>query len=271
MSVEQMVKDLVLYDGSGEESDADLIRAQLQLLPRALLTSLSTDGIKIVACRESVVDYRSDLITKTPRGWPAGVSWSSVPGCYLPDERKVAIATVLWNGVRQIPPCGVKHGSFNLVLHEVMHADDYSADRLRSHNGDFLAAREIDKAALTDYQRQDGAAGFEESYAETAARHFGADASFAVNCGTLSQFWSNTSFPVPPGRMARAAVHGPGYVGTARLLDDGAIELDLRADEDDVIVGAHALLRVAPGSIAHAQVSNRRRRGATGVMLLEAF
>jgi len=254
-----LVRDMVSPVASADESDADLVRAQLALFPDALIAELHGANVRIVVCREAVTDYRPDLLSDTPRGWPPGVTWSVVPGCYLPDEHNVAIATVLWNGVRQVPPTGVRHGSFNLVLHETMHADDYIANRLRSHNPDFLAARDADKGALTDYQRQEGAAGMEESYAETAARHFGTDPLFVGQCPALCRFWAEASLPVAPGRAVRAA-HGADYIGTARLLDDGAVELDLRAD-DDVAVGAHALFRVMPGSPIHGRIMERQRRG----------
>jgi hypothetical protein len=268
MSRELTVKPVA----SGTEGDSELVRVQLRLLPEALVASLIDKGIEVVVCHGAVTDYRPDLLNEPPRGWPAGVNWNLVPGCYLPDEHKVAIATVTRGGIRKIPSFGDMHGSFNLVLHEMMHADDYMGDRLRSQNPHFLAAREKDKAVLTDYQRQDGIAGFEESYAETAARQFGGDPGFASQCANLSAFWANAVFPVSPGQVRRAA-HGHDMIGTARALDDGAFELDLRADDHDAIaVGGHALVTVAPGSEAHAAISERRRRGvASPVMLLDPF
>ncbi|WP_010216764.1 hypothetical protein [Sphingomonas sp. PAMC 26621] len=272
MSIADAVHTMVSPVASADESDADLVRVQLALFPQALIIELHDSGIRVLACREAVTDYRPDLLMKTPRGWPPGVNWGAVPGCYLPDEHNVAIATVVWSGVRQVPPTGVKHGSFNLVLHETMHADDYLANRLRSHNPHFLSARTSDLAALTDYQRQDGAAGMEESYAETAARHFGADPHFAAQCPDLCRFWNSIALPVEPGPATRLADHDADYIGTAELLDDGTIELDLRADDDEVAIGAHALFRVAPGSRTYEQIRGRQRRGwSSGTVLLKPF
>jgi hypothetical protein len=273
MSAAKLAQALISAVASAGESDAERVRARLKLFPEAILANLQSKGMGVVVCHGSVTDYRPGLATEMPRGWPPGINWSVVPGCYLPDEHKVVIATIERGGIWQVPPTGVLHGSFDLVLHEVMHADDYSGGQLRSHNPDFMQAREADKAALNEYQRQDGAAGLEESYAETAARLFGADPSFAPGCPRLAAFWDSAALPVEPGRRERAA-HGKDFIGVAHFLDDGAIELDLRGDNDGRAVGGHALIRAEPGSAIYNLIGERRRRSARPqerTILLEAF
>ena len=276
MSIEALVAHLVRPVASATEEDAALVRAELVRLPLPVLQTLADRSVGVRVCREAVTDYRADLRGEAPRGWPPGVDWTVVPGCYLPDERAVAIATVDRGGRRRIPAKGDRHGSWNLVIHETMHADDYAAPRRRSRNRDFVHAREADVAALDVYQRQTGAAGLEESYAESAARHFGSDPSFVGACPKLHGFWCECRLPVEPGPAQRGRHDGGAYIGTARFVDGGVLELDLSADEP-VAVGAHALVRIAPDAEPYEPIrrsldGRRRRSAADGdVYLLSPF
>jgi len=269
----------VIPGGTGDESDAVLVRAELARFPAAELEMLAGKGVDVIACHEAVTDHRPDLLAEPPRNWPPGANWSIVPGCYAPDEGNVIIATVVDPaGGRRVPPQGVKHGAYNLVVHEVMHADDYVADRLRSHNAAFVAARAADLDALSDYERREGDAGFEETYAESAARFWGGDPHMAARLPNLHAFWSGWTGPVERGRRSRRRGRArPEPIGTAERLADGSIALDLRADNEAGFIG-HALVTLEPGTEAHDQVdrrfrSARRRRGAaaSNLIVLDAF
>lgn len=280
MSASQLAQDLVQPAGTGDQVDADLVRAEIDRLPPAELTMLRDKGVKVLACRGSVVDHRPELASVKPRGWPDGYTWSMVPGAYLPDEGSVAIATLSDpQGARYIPPKGVMHSSWNLVIHETMHADDYLGGRLRSHNPDFLSARTADLAALDPYEQQQGAAGYEETYAESAARHFGLDPAFPAAWANLAAFWSARILPVPPGPADRALAVAADHIGAAEVDASGAIRLDLRAESADGALG-HALFVIAPETPAHAAITahlagGRPRRRApalnAGVQLVAPF
>lgn len=249
--------------GHGTSADIALVAAELAKFPAAELAMLEAAAIGVIACWDSVVDHRPDLKDEHPRHWAKGTNWTVVPGCYAPDERNVIIATVPDpGGGRRIPPYGVKHGSFNLVLHETMHADDYAADRRRCRNPGFVAARNIELARvpiqLTDYEKRNDQAGHEETYAETAARYFGGDPSFAVTLPHLHQFWSRASLPLAAGPAVRAGGKAPP-LGTATMLPSGNIELDLRAENDAGIIG-HALFELAPSDAAHGKLARRLSR-----------
>lgn len=261
--------------GSGDETDVALVRAELAGLPDRLQSDLHARGFRLVACRTAVTDARPDLAGVRPRGWPEGQTWDLVPGAYLPDEKAVVIATVpdpADPAQRRVPPQGWMHNAFNLVIHETLHADDYLADRLRCHNAEFVSARETDFPALHAYEQQDGAAGLEETYAESGSRFFGGDPALGGEWPALTAFWTGRSFPVEPGRRPRD-VHGPRPVGLARLTSDGVYELDLRAERDDGAIG-HALIQLEAGTPVHEELERRRRRARAprgDWMLIEPF
>jgi hypothetical protein len=266
--------------GRGTLSDVALVQAELAKFPASELAMLASKGIGVVACWDSVVDHLPELATDHPRNWAPGTNWTVVPGCYDPKGEDVVIATVpAPGGGRMIPPKGVKHGSWNLVLHETMHADDYTANRLRCRNSAFVAARNIELGRqplqLTDYERRPDQAGHEETYAESAARFFGGDPSLAGSLPNLHAFWAAATLPLNPGPTQRGR-RGRAPVGTATLLDDGNIELDLRAESATGIIG-HALFQLGPDDESHAALrkrisgSGRRGRASSRTIVLEAF
>ncbi|KQW80779.1 hypothetical protein [Brevundimonas sp. Root1279] len=247
--------------GSGDETDVALVQIQLAGLPEPLQAILHAQGLRVLACRNSITDARQDLIGVRPRGWPEGQTWDLVPGAYLPDEKAVVVATVPDPdnpGRRRVPPQGWMHNAFNLLIHETLHADDYLQDRLRCHNPAFVSAREADFAALHAYEQQDGDAGLEETYAESASRFFGNDPALETEWPNLAAFWKGRDLPVEPGRRSRD-FHGPTALGLARLTADGAYELDLRAEDDDGAIG-HALIQLEAGTPAYDELERRRRR-----------
>lgn len=261
--------------GSGTPDDIALVKTELDLVPDAERDMLHAAGVGVIVCRNSVVDHRPDLAREAPRNWPKGYDWSHVPGCYAPDEKNVIIALVPVAGQAgrwQVPPQGVMHNAWNLVVHETMHASDYVADRKRCRNRAFLAAREADRGsggmANHPYEGRDDQAGDEESYAESAARYFGKDSSMVGEWPALNDFWARARLPLEPGDARRRA-RGSPYVGTATMRADGAVDLDLRAENSAGLLG-HALIRL--GSLEQSQTLRRSfRRDRSPTILVRGF
>lgn len=247
--------------GSADQRDVDLVAAKLSQLPTAIIDDLRRRGIGVVACRDSVTDYRRDMAGVHPRNWPEGVTWDSVPGCYLPDERNVAIATIGDGADRRVPLTGEKHGSFDLVVHEVMHADDYVAEgqdnqTRRSANATFVSARNGDvfsgRLAADAYEAKN----IEEAYAESAARVFGRDPLMAWP--ELGGFWRDAALPVPPVMVQRRGIDDfdDRRIGTVTVLEGERFALDLTASDENGPIG-HAYIVLAPGDPGYDPVSER--------------
>ncbi|HVV93445.1 MAG TPA: PAAR domain-containing protein [Hyphomicrobiales bacterium] len=163
---------LTVVGGSGTPADADLVAAELAKMPISVLLQMQANGTKVVACEGPITDYRTDLKGVHPRGWPPGATWDSVPGVFTPDRNEVVIG-VIGQGTAagaHVPKTGEGHGSANLTVHESMHSVDHGSGN-PSASGDFNAARSADQGSLSGYENQPGAAGQQESYAESAARH----------------------------------------------------------------------------------------------------
>lgn len=259
--------------GSATELDVAVVTEKMGLLDDAVLASLADRKIDLVVCRDNVTDYRPELADKQPRNWPEGKTWKIVPGCYMPATKEVVIATLGEGDQRRVPAKGEKHGSFDLVVHEVMHADDLILKnnewRNRSDNAGFLKAwrDDITDGGFANYAYEAKEA--EEGYAESAARFFASDTRLADEWPNLFEFWKNGVLPIevgeaPPQRRGGHA-HGD-TVGTARRTAEGAVELDLIATSDDGVIG-HALFTLEPDEPQFASVEQQlgpRRRGDTG-------
>lgn len=90
-----------------------------------------------------------------------------------------------------VPPKGDGHGSQNLVLHEAAHGLDATTTPARSASPAFNDARNADASNLTPYESQPGVAGQQESYAESAARHFGGDPDANTRYPHLGEYWAS--------------------------------------------------------------------------------
>ncbi|MGV3622133.1 MAG: anthrax toxin lethal factor-related metalloendopeptidase, partial [Archangium sp.] len=154
------------------EADIAAVRTEVAKLPLDQLRDLQRAGIKVVACRDSVVDAEPSLNGVRPRGWAPGRTWNDVPGAYMPSSKEVVVATRAGGPTgREVPPLGHNHGSVSLVAHEVGHAVD-AARRYPSKNDDaFQAAyqRDLSGGQLLPYYTQAGEAGASEAYAESLA------------------------------------------------------------------------------------------------------
>ena len=182
-----LARFLVVPGGSGTQQDVVVVVAELEKMPASALMALVKNGTKVIACRNNVTDYDPSLKGVRPRGWPPGSSWDSVPGAYMGDKKAVVIATRGHGnaGGPYVPRTGDGHGSVNLVIHETAHAVDAATGGSASRA--FNEARNKDINKLSDYERQPGAAGQSETFAESAARYYGGGN--ACNTPNLNDYW----------------------------------------------------------------------------------
>lgn len=187
----KLARELIDIKGKADEKDAALVAVELAKLPAESLKKLKDSKTRVVVCRGSITEHRTDLKGVKPRGWPAGSSWDNVPGAYTTDRNEVVVATI-GHGTKagaHVPKTGELHGSANLVLHETTHALDHATGG--SSSKEFLAARAKDASHLGAYESQAGVAGQEETYAESAARYYGGDAGAAKNNPALTKYWQS--------------------------------------------------------------------------------
>lgn len=160
------------------EADIAAVRTEVAKLPLDQLRDLQRAGIKVVACRDSVVDAEPSLRGVQPRGWAPGRTWNDVPGAYMPSQKEVVVATrAAPGGGREVPPLGHNHGSVSLVAHEVGHAVDAARNYPSKNNDEFQAAyqRDLGGGQLLPYYTQAGEAGASEAYAESLAIYLSGD------------------------------------------------------------------------------------------------
>ncbi len=193
--------------GSATAADSALVVGHLTKMPKALLDALKKNGTKIQTCRGSVTDYLTALKGVKPRGWPPGSTWDSVPGLQQPDTKEVVIATIGHAaGNPHVPATGEGHGCADLVIHESAHGVDFAFKPLLSAGAPFNAARTPDKPALDAYESQPGAAGQQETFAESCARFYSNDPSSLENTPHLHKYWHDNPLgpPDPPAKPAAA-------------------------------------------------------------------
>jgi hypothetical protein len=187
-----LARGMTTSGGSGTAADARLVRSELERMPLGALQIMTNNGTKVIACRDNITDYRTDLKGVQPRGWDPGDTWDMVPGVYLGDDNEVVVATIGHGTAAgaHVPATGEGHGSHNLTVHEAFHAVDLGhGGAARSSEADFDAARTADFATLSSYEQQAGSAGQEETYAESAARYYGGDPGDAAAHPNLHDFW----------------------------------------------------------------------------------
>ena len=87
------------------------------------------------------------------------------------------------------------HGSRNVVLHEAGHAVDAHAPAdLKSSSPAFNDARNKDYNSLSPYEQQPGAAGQEETYAESIAEYYGGNEKYAETHPNIYNHWNSDPF-----------------------------------------------------------------------------
>lgn len=180
----EIAEAIVTTGGTGAASDKAVVVTEMLKIPLGALQALKKKGMTVVVCKNSVTEIKTELKGVRPRGWPAGHTWDSVPGLYDRANKRVIIAT---RGGK-VPANGDGHGAHNLVLHEVAHAIDAAGGG--SDSKEFKAARDKDKGTLSAYESQAGAAGREETYAESFARYHGGDAGDKKAHPNLNAYWA---------------------------------------------------------------------------------
>jgi hypothetical protein len=206
----ELAEELTLVSGTADEADAKLVEAELGKMPVEALQLMKDNGVRVVVCRNDVLEILPELETEKPRGWDDGQTWKGVPGLSTVDEhgnKMVVIATV-GHGTAEgahVPRTGEGHGSHNLVIHESFHSvDDTASDGNRSDEADFENARSTDVATLPEYERTEAEGGpakeagasdaddlrraQEEAYAESAARYYGTDPADRPD-NALNDYW----------------------------------------------------------------------------------
>jgi type VI secretion system secreted protein VgrG len=181
-------RKLIDVRGSADQADAELVAQELARMPLEDLQFLDENGHRVVVCRGSVTEYRTDLAGVRPRGWPEGSTWDTVPGLNAGDETVVATVGHGTEAGAHVPQSGEGHGSYNMVLHEAAHGLD-SHGGGRSNDADFLAARTADAGNLEDYLSQDGVAGRQETFAETYAQYHGGDPTLQTDLPNLYNYY----------------------------------------------------------------------------------
>jgi hypothetical protein len=185
-----LIDAVLKVKGSADAADGALVRKELELLPVAVLQAFKDRGASVVVCRDSVVDYKTDKKDEHPRGWPAGKTWADVPAGRFGNEIVVAVVGHGTAAGAHVPRAGEGHGSASAVIHEMFHIIDGDGAGSRSKGEDFLKAREADKDALSNYQKQPGSAGERETYAESAARYYSGDPKSAEKTPHLHAYWA---------------------------------------------------------------------------------
>lgn len=257
---------LVVTGGSGTVADLEAVATEAATLPGYVMDRFERKRIRIVACRESVTDFERSLRGVIPRGWEdTGKTWDDVPGTYLDRKKRVVVATIAGAAGRVVPTReSGKHGSISLTVHESLHGYDYSGDHKVLSDPTFLTARVQDFAKLDRYQRQDGQAGLEETFAESGSRFIAEPALFQQECPNLFGFWQGRPMAreafsvhelgVAPETAAVEPADAP--IGTIAQRTDGTLLLDLRAEGPGGAIG-HALLEIPPSDPAYKALSSQ--------------
>ena len=206
---------LVVPGGSATKEDFEAVAGDAALLPAFVIRRFEKKKIRIIACRGSVTDFEKDLRGVTPRGWPTGKTWDNVPGAYFPDKKRVVIATIASGAMRAVPTkASGLHGSDNLIVHELLHGYDYVRNHKPLKDKGFVAARTADFSKLGPYERQEGRAGLEETFAESGAKYVAVPEALRATWPNLHAFWSATARDGGLKTVA-PALEGLGHGGSA--------------------------------------------------------
>jgi hypothetical protein len=180
----------VLAGGTANAKDVALVRIELKKMPEKYRQMLMDNNTQFVVVRGSITEYYTDLQGVQPRGWPPGTTWDTVPGAGPSGGNNTVVIAIRGHGTPNgpyVPPTGDGHGSYNLVLHEAAHA--LPIDLNSAQTQAFRDARTADFGSLSDYQKQAGDAGLQETFAESFANVFGGNANFANTHPNLDRYW----------------------------------------------------------------------------------
>jgi hypothetical protein len=131
--------------------DVAIVAEQIRRLPMPLLRWMDAEGIKVVVAHASVIEH-AEFLADVGIGF-AGATYDDALGIYLHDHHQIVVVA--------------RRANANTVAHEVGHAYDAIHGRPSDTDPDFHAARAADWEHLTDYTRQEGRRGREETYAHS--------------------------------------------------------------------------------------------------------
>ncbi len=247
---------LVVPGGRGDAADVAAVAHEASLLPDFVGALFERKKARIIACRGAITDFEASLRGQIPRGWEGtGHTWDDVPGVYLPERKRVVIATQAGVGGARVVPTQASglHGSSSLLVHESLHGYDYLSGHAVLHEPRFQTARDRDlqeashalPVTLRSYLGQQGQPGLEETFAESGAL-FVADAGLLADaCPHLFAYWNSEPIVAEAIGLASEAPDLDAPIGTAEFLADGVIRLDLRAIGPGMAIG-HAVLDFSP-------------------------
>ena len=190
--------------GTSNGDDAKAVAKGMAKISTKVIDNLTKNGIQTEVCRGPATEVLAELAGEQPRGWPDGMTWDSVPGCYSPSNKKVVVGTMAQGTGRKVPGPGegpIPHGTPDLIGHESGHAFDASEGTLKSKNAKFLEARDKDKTTgrprgmygprdnyfLTTAEGGTNDAGStSETFAESFAMHFAGHSKWP----DLEAFWA---------------------------------------------------------------------------------
>jgi hypothetical protein len=181
----RLVEAITERRGRADELDAQFVRQQLARIPIEDLRRLEAGGARVLVGRGNVADAMASLRGQRPRGWPPGSTFEDVEGVRTGTGRRVII------GVSRDPVGHPTTRSPTVVLHEVGHALDELATDGGSRSREFADARARDLATLPAYERQPGAAGLEETYAQSYARYIDDPEGMRRTQPSLYAYWSS--------------------------------------------------------------------------------
>ncbi|GIP28567.1 Pro-Pro endopeptidase [Paenibacillus sp. J23TS9] len=108
---------VVLPTGNYNVKEANAMMDRLERIPAPILKTLNDKGVKIILTNDIITNEPelNYLKGQTPRGWEGtGLTWDDVPGV---SEKDVVVRI-------GYSKKGKGHNSFNLEIHETMHAID---------------------------------------------------------------------------------------------------------------------------------------------------
>ncbi|ANS76224.1 hypothetical protein AWM70_17910 [Paenibacillus yonginensis] len=149
-----------LPTGSYNTKEAQAMIGRIQRIPAPILKALNDKGVKIILTNDIITNVPELNYLKgvTPRGWEkTGLTWDDVPGV---SEKDVVVRI----GYSQK---GKGHNSFNLEIHETMHAVDRFVFNTVSSSQEFKDI--FNKEASVNYKGDGYFSAYPEEYFAEAA------------------------------------------------------------------------------------------------------
>ncbi|WP_438348509.1 anthrax toxin lethal factor-related metalloendopeptidase [Paenibacillus sp. FA6] len=151
---------VVLPTGDYNVKEANAMIGRIEKIPAPILKTLSDKGVTIKLTNDIITNVPELLYLKgvTPRGWEGtGLTWDDVPGV----SEKVVVVRIGYSKK------GKGHSSFNLEIHETMHAVDRFVFNGASSTEDFKNI--FNQEASVNYNKDGYVSVYPEEYFAEAA------------------------------------------------------------------------------------------------------